>query len=771
MITQHTRRPILQCSRLPHRLAIASALAAAIFSVLPVFAQSPAAPATEVVKLSAFEVTDSAPNRYQAAEASSGGRVRTDIFNSPQTINVVTDALLKDVGAVRILDALKYVPGVTESTLPNGLDRITVRGFQIDGATVDGFYDITQGNIDPLTIDRIEVVKGPNAILSPTGSPGGTINNVTKKPLFVSPRNSVRLEYGVFDAGSIEIDSTGRIGDANSKFAYRVVAAIRDFDNYYGNTKTKRHTLAPSLAYQLKAGTKLILQAEFSDWRAGAYLGIPIDPSSGSNNTARLLSGVSETKAVYADDIYRRDKRSAYRVLFTSELTEHLSVRVAARQAYYYLDNQGLNFAANSGNGGARNPNTGLWTPGIVYGPAPTFTSSPAPVQSRTFNRGGQRSTVNDKKQNFQNDWVYTRTFGDVKSTTGAGFAYTRRLPNAGQSTINTNLTNTPLNFDSIVLGPLTDTGVVNTRENNNELSRQYYANQSLTAFDDRVIVSGGVSKFIARNSTIRLLPGATNNVFINNEKTTANYGIVVKPVKDVSLFYGHSENASPVSTNLTPPGTPDFSVGDQDEVGARVRLFDNRLQAAVTYFKIAQNAFSVPNPANLTVPAPVPPAPLLYSDREAKGWELEATYEIQKGFTVIGNYTSFTNRDPNNIPFRGTAEKSAAAWARYEFQDATLKGFSLSLGANWTDERPGDSASGFTPASTPTRLIANQPSFYLPARTLVDASAGYTRGAWTYQANIDNVFDKKYLAASLSRNAVYAGPGLNLRASATYRF
>ena len=774
MPTLNHTSPVQARPRHSQRLLPASALAVALIGAWPAFAQSTAtSPAgSEVVKLSAFEVSDKAPNRYQAAEVTSGGRLRTAIFDSPQTINVVTEALLKDVGAVRILDALKYVPGVTESTLPNGLDRLTVRGFQIDGATVDGFFDITQANIDPLTIDRLEVVKGPNAILSPTGSPGGTINNVSKKPLFVAPRHSSRVEYGAFDAGSVEFDSTGRLGDAKSPFAYRLLLAYRDYDNYWGNTATKRHTIAPSLTYQFNPTTKLTLQAEFSRWRAGAYLGIPIDPSSGTNNTAKFLAGVSPTKAVYADDIYRVDNRSAYRAFFTSELNEHLSVRVAARQAYYYLDNQGLNFGATGGiNGGARDPNTGLWTPGIVYGGAPTFTASPAPVQSRIFTRGGQRSTVTDKKQNFQNDWVYTQKFDDVQSTTSAGFAYTRRLPDGAQGVLNINLTNTPLDFDNIVLGPLTNTGVANTRDANNELTRQYYANESLTAFAGRLIVSGGVSKLDVHNSTIRLLPGATNHVFINNKKNTVNYGVVVKPTKEVSLYYGHSENASPVSTNLTPVGTPDFSVGSQNEFGARVRVLDNRLQAGVSYFKIAQNAFSVPNPANLTVPAPVPPAPLLYSDREAKGWEFEATFEVVKGFTLIGNYANFTNRDPNNIPFRGTAEKSAAAWARYEFQTSELKGFNLSLGTNWTDKRPGDSASGFTAASTPTKLIPNQPSFYLPARSLVDLSAGYTRGAWSFQANVDNVFDKKYLLASLSRNAVYAGPGINLRGSVSYRF
>lgn len=732
-------------------------------------AQTPAA--GDVVKLSAFEVSGQAPNRYQAADATSGGRLRTSIFDSPQTINVVTDALLKDVGATRILDALKYVPGVTESTIPNGLDRITVRGFQTDGAIVDGFnFDVNQGNIDPILIDRIEVVKGPNAILSPTGSPGGTINNVTKKPLFVAPRTSVKVEYGAFDAGSVELDSIGRLGDANSKFAYRLVAAFRDYDNYWGNTAVKRQVVAPSLAWQVGPTSKLTVQADFSNSLAGLYIGVPIDPSSGSTNEARLLAGVSPTAAVYADDMWRRDRRAIYRAFFTSDLTEHLSVRVAARHASLSYANTQLNFSAINGDGGARDPRTGLWTPGFVYGPGPTFTPSPAPVQSRSFNRGGTISQVRDTRRNFQNDWVYSRTFGDIKSTTSAGFAYTRRYPNGAQTAFVENITNSPLNFDAIVLGPYTNLRTVNTNNGLFELTRQYYANESLAAFDNRLIVSGGVSRLFVRNRADDYIPGR-RGTFIDNEKTTVNYGVVVKPLKDVSLFYGHSENASPVATNVSPAGTPDFSVGSQDEIGARAHLLESRVQIAVTYFKIEQNAFSVPNPANLAVPPPSPPLPFLFSDRRAKGWELEGSFAITNGFTVIGHYTSFTNRDPNNIPFRGTAEKSAAAWARYEFQSAALKGFNVSIGANWLDARPGDAASGLTAASTPAVPIPNRPSFYLPARTLVDVSAGYVLGPWTFQANVDNVFDKRYLMASLSRFAVWAGPGVNLRASVTYRF
>lgn len=257
----------------------------------------------------------------------------------------------------------------------------------------------------------------------------------------------------------------------------------------------------------------------------------------------------------------------------------------------------------------------------------------------------------------------------------------------------------------------------------------------------------------------------------VDAKKSTYNYGVVVKPVKNVSLFYGHSEIALPVANNFSAASVPAFSSGKQNEFGARVRLLDNRLQAGFTYFDIKQSAYSVPNPANLAVPQPNPLFPPLFSDRHAKGWEFEATYEVSKGFTVIGNFTDFTNRDPNNVAFRGTAERSGATWARYEFQGESFKGLSVSLGVNYLGRRPGDQAGGLTAASTPTNVIPNQPSFWLPARTLVDLSFGYTAKSWAFQANVDNIFDKKYLAASINRFLVYPGAGTNLRVSATYKF
>ena len=97
MPTLNHTSPVQARPRHSQRPLLASALAVALIGAWPAFAQSTAtSPAgSEVVKLSAFEVSDKAPNRYQAAEVTSGGRLRTAIFDSPQTINVVTEALLK----------------------------------------------------------------------------------------------------------------------------------------------------------------------------------------------------------------------------------------------------------------------------------------------------------------------------------------------------------------------------------------------------------------------------------------------------------------------------------------------------------------------------------------------------------------------------------------------------------------------------------------------------------------------------------------------------
>jgi len=154
--------------------------------------QVPAQNDDEVVRLSPFSVQESADmGRYQAAQVSSGTRIRMDLMDSTQSISVVTNEFMQDVGTGRVSDAVKYVAGVNANNNLNAFDGMFSRGFWIAGATVDGFYQFNWINQEPVIVERMEVVKGPNAILAPQGLLGGVVNLVTKKrssPIRATPR-------------------------------------------------------------------------------------------------------------------------------------------------------------------------------------------------------------------------------------------------------------------------------------------------------------------------------------------------------------------------------------------------------------------------------------------------------------------------------------------------------------------------------------------------------------------------------------------------------
>ena len=84
---------------------------------------------------------------------------------------------MDDTQGFKMIDSAQYVTAITPSSLAAGGDRYTLRGFQIsqrfvDGVNVSGVdgYNVSS---DTSNVERLEIVKGPDAILVPGGSPGG----------------------------------------------------------------------------------------------------------------------------------------------------------------------------------------------------------------------------------------------------------------------------------------------------------------------------------------------------------------------------------------------------------------------------------------------------------------------------------------------------------------------------------------------------------------------------------------------------------------------
>src|SRR5580700_2298825 len=178
-----------------HRIAT---FAAFVLSAGLLSAQSatPAPTATasteETVQLPAFSVEAEQGDRYGGTDISSLSRIATNILDTPLTVNVVPKELMQDLGANVAFNVTRYFPGISAGRGAGEggiMDRQNFRGFESFSKTIDSFSSFLiptgsgfQANFDPAFIERSELVMGPDTILSPTGSPGGSINIVTKSP-------------------------------------------------------------------------------------------------------------------------------------------------------------------------------------------------------------------------------------------------------------------------------------------------------------------------------------------------------------------------------------------------------------------------------------------------------------------------------------------------------------------------------------------------------------------------------------------------------------
>ena len=761
-----------QASRRVAARALRSVLTFAAVSGGALYSQtaspSSAEPATtaptgeETIILSPFTVSGETTGRYHATEATSGTRVRLSLLDSTQSVSVVTRDLIEDIGAARVIDAAKYVSGVYESTIPNAQDRTTVRGFQSDGATVDGFNYFSFANLDPVIVDRIEVVKGPNAIIAPQGVPGGTVNNVSKKPVFQN-RGYVSAQAGLYSSTRGELDVNRVL--IGGKLAVRFSAAAQDADDY-GDGNFHSSTIAmPQFTYRFGPKTELTVQAQLSNWWSLNFGGIPVSLYSGSNDKARLVEGVDREFIAQQEDIARHQSAQHYRLFFTTSFTDNLSMRVAGN----LINSHGSSSQLNIGGIGSQqvlttDPATGLSSWNGTRNDNPQFTF------------GGSLNTQDRTYANLQNDFVYEFKTDALKSTTVAGYAvnYTIVENEKNRNFINPTTGSTTLATQSLqgyvypARGLAANLNGWNTRHFRDH---QIYLYESLMMLDERLLISAGVSKnwYYTENHDLLL-----NRRFAHEpEATLPSGGIVFKPLKNVSLYYGYSEQSTAINPSVTSTNFFDAQTSRQHEFGIRTQQFDNRLYASLAYFDIKQNNFSVPNPANSAVPVPNPLLPPLFFDRTADGVELEFNFAMTKSFSVVGNATVMKNRDADDIPFRGTAEKSGALWTSYTFdKNGPAAGLSVGVGVDYLSKRPGDSASGVTSASTPDRVIRVQPSFWLPARTLVNASVTYRIDEhWKTQLNIDNLLDEEYLQSSTGRTSVWPGTPLNAKLTVTYSF
>lgn len=267
----------------PLRHAVALALAASTFTA---FAADPAPDAKEP-PAGKDARADAAKEPLRVAQASgaapsAGAQVdkitvsaqrehyRGDIpvEDLPQAVQVISGEVLKQVGAVKLNEALDLAAGVSrQNTFGGAWDGFAIRGFAGDlnvpsGYLVNGFAGGRGfgGLRDTSSVEKIEILKGPTSALFGRGEPGGTVSITTKKPQF-TPEGSIGLALGSYSFRRAEADYTTPVSD---NVAVRVNGAIEDSDSYRDTLHQKREFLSPSVLAKLSPSTTIWYELEWS---------------------------------------------------------------------------------------------------------------------------------------------------------------------------------------------------------------------------------------------------------------------------------------------------------------------------------------------------------------------------------------------------------------------------------------------------------------------------------------------------------------------------
>jgi len=205
--------------------------------------------------LDAIEVVGRAESGTYHADSTSGTKTELALRELPQSVRVITRQAIDDLGATKLDDVLDYVGGISRQNNFGGMwDNVVIRGLPGDqnGGMASLFNGFASGRgfnapRDLAGVERVEFLKGPAAALYGSSEPGGTLNTVSKRPLW-KPGHSAELYLGSHALKRAAIDSTSPLGQNTS---YRLNAAVEDRDGFRDHVGSKRRVLVPAFTWRM----------------------------------------------------------------------------------------------------------------------------------------------------------------------------------------------------------------------------------------------------------------------------------------------------------------------------------------------------------------------------------------------------------------------------------------------------------------------------------------------------------------------------------------
>ena len=248
-----------------------------------------------VYALTPLTVVGTRNRGYATPRTTSATRTETPLRDVPQSVSLVTQELIADQSMQGMADVVRYIPGITMGQGEGHRDAPTIRGNSSTADFfVDGMRDDAQYMRDLYNVERVEALKGSNAMIFGRGGGGGVLNRVQKEAQW-TPTRVATLEGGSFDHRRGLVDVGGAVNDA---VALRFNGMYENSGGFRDESRLERFGINPTLALALGARTTLRAGYELFDDDRTVDRGIP--SFQGRPSDARITTYFGNPDSSYA---------------------------------------------------------------------------------------------------------------------------------------------------------------------------------------------------------------------------------------------------------------------------------------------------------------------------------------------------------------------------------------------------------------------------------------------------------------------------------------
>jgi catecholate siderophore receptor len=662
---------------------------------------------------------------YLAKGTSTATKTDTPLRDIPQSISVVTKQQIQDIGAQKIEDVVRYVPGVNWHQGEGNRDQVVIRG-QSSTADffVNGMRDDAQVYRDLYNAQRVEFLKGPNAMIFGRGGSGGVVNRVLKQADGV-PIQEMTLQGGSFDNKRVSADWGGRVSET---FAARLNGVYENSGSYRDYVNLERYGFNPTFTWTPSAVTKVQFSYEYFHDRRTADRGVP------SQFGQPYFRAAPSTFFGNPDLSYAPATSNIVMTAVEHEFDSGWKVKNQTR----FADVQ--RFYQNVYPGSAVNPATDTLT---------------LAAYNNTNNR---QNLIN------QTDWTYKLTLGPVNHTLlfGTEFA-NQKSQNArftgffgnGTATSDPVPASNPTSFQNVAF-----TGLASDARNRTNLNVAAVYAQDQIEFSRWLQLIGGVrlERFDLGYVNLNTQSAGFGQQFGRiDDLVSPRIGLVVKPVEAVSLYASYSVSYLPASGDQFNSLTAISSLLQPEQFTNREIGFkwdiDPRLAFTAALFRLDRENTPIRDNAGLVTAAGasrVDGFELGLAGYLTDKWQMTAGYANLDARYVTDTASAagaLAARAGNRVPF--VPVHTFSLWNRYDFTAAWGAGVGV---ISQTDY--------FANADNAVRV---------PGFTRVDGAVFWKiHQNLRAQVNVENIFGARYYPSADSNNNITPGSPRAVRFSMT---